>query len=151
MSSELRKRLVSVALEWQERYGVAPAITSVLSEYDAALLVGCTESDYCIGADLRTAVTRGHDFVFKGARYQIKANRPSGKPGSPVTLVSKPTNYGWDHLIWILYDKQYEIREAWLWEVAEYRAQFDEKKRLSPTDMRKGKRIDGTRTKEVPN
>jgi hypothetical protein len=144
MSLELRKQMVSVALEWQERYGVAPAITSVLSEYDAALLVGCAETDYCIGADLRTAVSRGHDFLFNGIRYQVKANRPSGKPGATVTLVAKATNYDWDRLIWILYNKQYEIQEAWLWEVAEYRTQFDEKKRLRPPDMRKGKRIAGT-------
>lgn len=145
MSSELRKRMVSVALEWQDRYGVAPAITSVLSEYDAAILVGCAESDYRVGADIRTAVTKGYDFEFHGVRYQVKANRPSGKPGSPVTLVSKAKNYDWDRLVWILYSTPYEIEEAWLWEVEDYRAHFNDKERVRPADMRKGKRIDTTK------
>lgn len=34
-SSNLRTALVAIALEWQRRYGVAPAITSAVSEYDA--------------------------------------------------------------------------------------------------------------------
>lgn len=46
MNSELRKRLVAVSLERQQRYGIAPSITSVLSEYDDAILVGCLEKVY---------------------------------------------------------------------------------------------------------
>ena len=42
----LRQQLISIALEWQKRFGVAPAITSALSEYDAAILVGCPEDAY---------------------------------------------------------------------------------------------------------
>lgn len=63
----------------------------------------------------KTVVQRGHDFVFNGARYQVKANRPSGKPGSTVTLVSKVKNYDWDFLVWVHYDRLYEIQEAWQW------------------------------------
>jgi hypothetical protein len=33
----LRDRLVAAALEWQDRFAVAPSITSALSEYDAAM------------------------------------------------------------------------------------------------------------------
>ena len=57
----------------------------------------------------RTAVAKGLDFEWSGCRYQVKANRPSGKPGSRVTLVPKPKNYDWDRLIWILYNVDYEI------------------------------------------
>ena len=86
---ELRNRLVNVTLEWERIFGVAPSITSAISEYDVARLVGHTDESYgkaCVG---RTAVTRGCDFICNGIRYQIKANRPSGKPGSPVTKVGE--------------------------------------------------------------
>ena len=36
----LRNKLVDIALDWQENFGVAPSITSALSEYDAAMLIG---------------------------------------------------------------------------------------------------------------
>jgi hypothetical protein len=76
---------------------------------------GHTDESYgktCVG---RTAVTRGCDFIFNGLRYQIKANRPSGKPGSFVTLVGKASNYDWDRLIWLLYDRYFVLQEAWEW------------------------------------
>ena len=67
--------------------------------------------------------------------------RPSGKPGSKVSLVPKATNYEWDQLIWILYNKEYEIQEAWLWEREAYREVFEAKKRLSPADYRMGRSL----------
>jgi hypothetical protein len=138
---QLRERLISTALEWQRRFGVAPAITSALSEYDAAILVGCTEKDYSLFMQDRTAVSKGADFVHDGKRYQVKANRPSGKRGSPVTLVAKARNYDWDYLIWIHYTTAYEICEAWIWEVVKYKSDFHSVARLSPDRMRKGKRL----------
>ena len=57
----------------------------------------------------RTAVSRGADFVHQGKRYQVKANRPSGKPGSKVTLVAKASNYEWDFLVWMHYTTAYEL------------------------------------------
>ena len=135
----LRKRQVEVALEWQEKFGVSPSITSSLSEYDAAMLVGMTESEYSEYMKPKTAVSKGTDFMFNGIRYQVKANRPSGKPGSYVTMVPKATNYEWDKLIWILYDKNYIMQEAWEWNVKDYIIAFDNVKRLSPAHYRKGK------------
>ena len=139
--SDLRPRLVDIALTWQQQFGVAPSITSAVSEYDAAALVGMTEQEYGLACCNRTAVSRGWDFLFKDIRYQVKANRPSGRAGSPVTLVGKPNNYEWDKLIWILYDREYVIQEAWQWDVQEHRSQFETKKRLSPVDMRRGVRL----------
>ncbi|MBR1667947.1 MAG: hypothetical protein IJ693_06680 [Bacteroidaceae bacterium] len=135
----LRNKLVVIALQWQESFGVAPSITSAISEYDAALLVGMTENEYSEYMKDKTAVNKGSDFVFNNQRYQIKANRPSGKPGSKVTIVAKATNYLWDKLIWILYDKQYVMQEAWEWDVDKYKLEFDSKSRISPDDYRKGK------------
>jgi len=137
----LREKLVSTALEWQKRFGVAPAITSAISEYDAALLVGCPEKNYSDYMQDKTAVSKHVDFVHDGKRYQVKGNRPSGKPGSNVTLVGKAKNYEWDYLIWIHYTMAYEIREAWLWSRDEYKTMFAGKKRISPADMRQGKKL----------
>ncbi|RBP69102.1 MULTISPECIES: hypothetical protein [Marinobacter] len=135
----LRKKLIDVALDWQERFGVAPQITTPLSEYDAAMLVGMSESEYSDFMQDKTAVAKGSDFVFNGIRYQVKGNRPSGKPGSRITMVPKATNYDWDKLIWIRYDKFYVMQEAWEWDVVQYQATFHSISRLSPADYRRGK------------
>ena len=135
----LRNELVEIALKWQAKFGVSPSITSTVSEYDAAMLVGMSEKEYSEYMKNKTAVKKGSDFVFKNIRYQVKGNRPSGKPGSIVTMVPKATNYEWDRLIWILYDKNYVMQEAWEWNVEEYKSAFDRMKRLSPNDYRKGK------------
>ncbi len=135
----IRNKLVDTALQWQEIFGVGPSITSAISEYDAALLVGMTESEYSEYMKDKTAVHKGSDFVFNNQRYQVKANRPSGKPGSKVTIVPKAAKYEWDKLIWILYDKQYIMQEAWEWDVDKYKLEFDSKSRISPDDYRKGK------------
>ncbi|MBP3776159.1 MAG: hypothetical protein J6I37_04145, partial [Prevotella sp.] len=133
----LRDELVKIALLWQERFGVAPSITNTISEYDAAMLVGMSESEYSDYMKDKTAVNKGSDFVFMNIRYQVKANRPSGKKGSFVTMVPKATNYEWDRLIWILYDKNFVMQEAWEWEVKDYKLAFDNIKRLSPDHYRK--------------
>ena len=126
---ELRRRLVEVCLEWEKHFGVAPSITSAISELDAALqLVGMQEEVYCSDGQLRTAVSKDTDFVCDGICYQVTANRPSGKKGSPVTLVSQKTEkkkpFGWDRLIWIRYDRFYAIQEAWEFTADEYRKRF---------------------------
>ena len=61
----LRNKLIDTALQWQERFGVAPSITSAISEYDAALLVGMTENEYSDYMQDKTAVSKGADFIFK--------------------------------------------------------------------------------------
>lgn len=62
-------------------------------------------------------------------------------PGSFVTLVPKAKNYDCDFLVWLLYNPQYEVQEAWLWEAAAYKTAVDSVKRLSPFHCRKGKRL----------
>ena len=145
MAQDLRHRLVQAALEWESHFGVAPSITSAVSELDAAMLIGMSEEDFRAGGLLRTAVTKDTDFIFGVVRYQVTANRPSGKKGSPVTLVSQKTEktrpFGWDRLIWILYDRFYVMQEAWEFTTAEYRESFGGLIRLSPLDMRKGRRL----------
>ncbi len=141
MNKTLRDKLVSIALEWQEKFGIAPQITTPISEYDAAMLVGFPEQDYSDYMQDKTAVNKGFDFIYKDIRYQIKGNRPSGKPGSKVTWVPKATNYDWDVLIWVLYDKYYVVQEAWQWDVNLYKEAFHNKKRLGPNDYRQGQQL----------
>ena len=135
----LRRKLVDVALEWQSRFGIAPQVTTPISEYDAATLVGMSEEECSLFMQDKTAVMKGCDFIYRGVRYQVKANRPSGKPGSKVTLVPKAVNYNWDKLIWVLYDKHYVMQEAWEWDVKAYKEAFHSLKRLSPSHYRKGR------------
>lgn len=143
-TGDLRAALVSVVLEWERRYGVAPSATSAISEHDAAFLVGHTPESLSLDCIGRTAVTRGTDFCLHGVRYQVKACRPSGKPGSKVTWVPKATNFDWDRLIWILYDREFQVLEAWEWPVDEYRSAFDTVKRLTPQLMQKGRALHAT-------
>ncbi len=64
----LRNKLVDIALQWQEHFGVAPSITSTISEYDAAMLIGMPEIEYSEYMKDKTAVNRGSDFVFNNIR-----------------------------------------------------------------------------------
>lgn len=137
----LREKLVTTALAWERAFGNAPAITSAISELDAALIVGCSINDYSACMQGSTAVQRGVDFRLKNVRYQVKACRPSGKNGSFVTRVPKPKNYDWDELIWILYNPRYEIQEAWQWDATSFKSQFDSIARLSPAHLRQGRRL----------
>jgi len=139
----LRKKLVAVALSWEAAFGNAPQITAALSELDAAMLVGLSLNEYsnAMRTSNITVVQKGHDFIHGDTRYQVKANRPSGKRGAAVTLVPKAKNYDWDVLIWILYNTKYEIQEAWRWEMEAYKSAFDAVKRLSPMHYRSGCKI----------
>ena len=137
--SNLRDRLVSATLSWQERFGITPRITDAVAEFDAAMIIGMSHDEYSIAMRGRTAVSRGHDFAFRGIRYQVKANRPSGSKGSKVTLVSKAKNYDWDVLIWLLYNREYVLIEAWAWDVSEYRTAFGDVSRINPAHMRNGR------------
>ena len=138
----IRNLLVKIALEWENKFTVMPQITSAISEYDAAQLLGCDDQTYSKIMKGQTAVTKGYDFIYNDIKYQIKGNRPSGKPGSKITRGPKATNYEWDFLIWIVYDTQFNIQEVWKFKVDGYKELFDKKNRLSPHDMRKGERLD---------
>jgi len=138
---KLRDLLVQISLEWERRFAVAPQITVSVAEYDAAKLVGTSLKVGKGRKESDTAVTKGVDFRKDNIFYQVKSNRPSGKPGSKVTLVGKATNFDWHKLVWILYDREYNIKEAWEFSRNKYRELFEPKKRISPEDMRKGTKL----------
>lgn len=65
----LRERLIATALEWEAAYSVAPAITSALSEYDAAMLARLTDENFRRAVSGATAVRKGYDFEWEDKRY----------------------------------------------------------------------------------
>lgn len=138
----LRSDLVRIALEWEQTFGVAPqGVTGAMAEFDAAMLTGHSPQSYSLEMQGATAVRRGFDFRYSGRRYQVKGNRPSGKPGSLVTRTGKPGNQDWDFFIWVLYDQNYTIQEAWRWDVDAFEAKLALLKRLSLRDLRGGARL----------
>jgi hypothetical protein len=141
VNDNLRDRLVSTALEWQHRYGNAPAVTGALGEYDAAMLVGCNEREYRTQMQTRSVVAPDYDFEHQGRRYQVKATRPSGRRGSEVTKVPRPGDHGWDFFLWLNYDERYDLKEAWRWRMSRFRSRLGHKTRLSPSDLRQGTQL----------
>ena len=78
MEKTLREKLTEIALQWQANYGVAPSITSAISEYDAAKLVGMSEREYSDYMKVKTAVSKGADFIcntFKTDQRRIEFKR----------------------------------------------------------------------------
>jgi len=137
----LRKSLVNIALKWEKQFGVAPSITGIVGEYDAARWVGLSEKEYSACMQGVAAVQKGYDFKYKNERYQVKACRPSGKRNSKITKVPNVSNYEWDYLIWVRYNEKYEVQEMWRFGRDKFEILFDEKQRLSPKDMRMGKQL----------
>lgn len=137
--SQLRDLLVQISLEWERRFGVIPHVLGAISEYDAAKLVG---GNLRIGEGRDkgfTPITKGVDFRKDGIAYQVKARRPG--PNKRVRRAPKAKNYAWNKFVWILYNHDYRMIEASEFDVNSYRKLFDLKPRLTPNDMRKGKKI----------
>ena len=138
----IRRDLVCAVLSWERVYGVAPqGVTGAIAEFDAAMLVGHSPQTYSLEMKGATAVRKGFDFCYEGKRYQVKGNRPSGKPGSFITRTGKPTNMEWDFFVWIRYDEKYVLLEAWSWDSSLYGQTLAHMNRLSPTDLRAGLRL----------
>lgn len=134
--TDMRSRLAALSMAWEHRYGVAPPITSAISEYDAAMLIGLTDDEYASACVGRSAVTPGADFVHRGIRYQVKANRPSGRAGSTVTIISKPRNLGFDVLVWVLYCPDFSIDEVWTVDVVTFERELHREIYLRPARLR---------------
>ena len=90
-AADLRRRLVEIALQWQECFGVAPAITSVVSELDAARLVGMPDDEYCAGGADRTFVTKRLRFQIQGLPIPSKGQSPERQAGIPCDASSEGT------------------------------------------------------------
>ncbi|MHB8950203.1 MAG: hypothetical protein ACYC4S_14220 [Rhodoferax sp.] len=138
----LSSDLVRVALEWENKFGVAPqGVTGGVAEFDAAMLTGHSPESYSLEMQGATAVRKGFDFRYSGQRYQVEGNRPSGKPGSFVSRTGKPGHQDWDFFTWVLYDESYTIQEAWRWDVDAFGAALAPLMRLGPRDLRRGVRL----------
>ena len=147
----LRNELVKLALKWEKQFGVAPNITGIVGEYDVAMQVGLDEEEYSYCMRGTTAVQRGHDFIYNDKKYQVKACRPSGKPGSKITKGPDVRNYDWDYLVWVRYNKNYQVQEMWRFGRNKFELLFADKKRLTPDDMRMGKCLFSIENKSLTN
>jgi hypothetical protein len=141
----LRDRLVETAIEWQEKYGVSPRvspiITPAIAEYDAARIIGISEEEY---AELERDRHLAFNFIYKGKRYRTRGSRQKSLSERPegTVIYEKPKDFEWDCFIFILYRKSYVIEEAWLWEVASYKEFFYQNDKMSFSDMRQGKYLE---------
>jgi hypothetical protein len=145
----IRDQLVQTVLKWEEMFGFFPGqagVTAAVSEYDAAMILGLSEAQYARSVDGRSSVGRGYDFMFKDKRVQVKANRPSGLPGSAVRNAGPKVKTGpWDIFIYILYDKDYAVQEVYQFDPDMYETMFSNKEKLRLEDMRKGHRLSNVR------
>jgi len=141
----IRDQLVETILKWERTFGFfsgQSGITAAVSEYDAAMLIGQTEAEYIASVRGRSSVSRGYDFVFKGQRIQVRANRPSGLPGSNVWNAGRKAGTGlWDILIYVLYDENYVIQAAYKFDHDTYHKIFSGKTSLRLEDMRRGEQL----------
>ncbi len=88
-TEKLRDRLVAVTLEWERVFGVVPSITSAVSEYDAACLVGHTDEGYGKACAGRTAVTRGCVSFSTGFGIRLRRIVRAVSPAHSLPLSSR--------------------------------------------------------------
>ena len=141
----LRDHLVKSTLEWREKYGSAPHITSTISEYDAARLIGMSEEEY---AQRTIDSRRRFNFIYKKKRYQVHGTRQFSQLPESVAIEKKTIKYGCNYFIRVLYNKSYEIQEAWLWDINSVngpdtgkglKQYFESNDRMTFADLRLGK------------
>lgn len=126
MSATFREMLVDLACHWQDPLGVTPAVNYAVARYDAAALAGLAESR-C------RAVASGADFDHEGLRYQVIASRDPEPARIPVVR-----RRGWDCLIWLVYDRDYALLEAWRCEGEALRARWGDSRVLGSDCLRLG-------------
>ncbi|MBF0272703.1 MAG: hypothetical protein HQL98_11645 [Magnetococcales bacterium] len=139
-SRRSRDAMTMVALAWEERYGLSPLNLSVLAARDAALLVGMSDERYSLHMQDRVFPAPSDvDFIYNKRRFIVRSVRHS--PSTDARHVAKAHASGWDLLVFIVYDAQYEILGAWQMSNEEYLVQCAQKERLVPEDYQVGKRL----------
>jgi len=141
-----RDQLVQIILKWEDLFGFFPGqagITAAISEYDAAInILKHSETEYKASIKHRTAVSRRFDFEFNNEKFQVKANRPGRHRGATVRNAGKKVKTdGWDILIYILYDEDYKIQEAYQFDSETYERKFSDRTSLRLEDMREGENL----------
>lgn len=126
MPATFRELLVDLACHWQDPLGVTPAVNYAVARYDAAALAGLAEPR-C------RAVASGADFDHEGQRYQVIASRDPEPARIPVVRRA-----GWDRLIWLVYDRDYALLEAWSCEGEALRARWGDSRILTSDCLRLG-------------
>ena len=137
----IRRELIKSSLEWAAAFGLTPAIIGELGEVDAAYLLSKSPKMAKNILLARTPRQKGYDLLIDHQRIQVKATRSSGLPGSTITRIQKPRNDMWDLIVWINYNRDFHLQEAWLWTRRAYLKKFSQSHRISPEEFRKGKRL----------
>lgn len=117
--NEITDRLIKCSIEFENQTGIVPAVSSALSEIDAMIGIGMSEKDIFGYKIKQKTRQKGHDFEYRGLKYQVKVDRESIKEGfgpgknKHNSLISPRGE--WDVLIWIEYDCDYKIISAYKW------------------------------------
>ena len=135
-----RTLLVAMAFDWERRFGIATVPLSKISEHDVCRLLGLPDEIWALDGQRVVRLTDGHVTLGK-VRARVNADRSDVRPASWLTLVAHSSGAGWDKLFWMLYDKEYELCEAWELPIVDPDQDFDERLRLTPADMRQGRRL----------
>jgi hypothetical protein len=136
----LRDRLCEVASKWEEKYRARLSIISAIAEFDAARIIGLSEEEY---VERERGGRFSSGFIFREMRYRVMGTQRKElgeRPGSTV-IHKKPTNYDWDYLIWIRYNKLFVIEEVWRWNVVAYKEYFHQRDSMTLNDMRLGENL----------
>ncbi|MEO5330417.1 MAG: hypothetical protein H7839_00210 [Magnetococcus sp. YQC-5] len=141
-NNRIRDNLVSVALEWQDKYGVSPVNLNVIAGWDAAILAGMSDEDYAsYQMERKYQSLREVDFVYHRQKILVKAFRQIIPLEFGMKYVSKPLQTEWNLIIFILYDSYYSIIGAWQMSHEEYMLKLGDQEKLTPEDYQKGKKI----------
>ncbi|MBF0212150.1 MAG: hypothetical protein HQM00_01155 [Magnetococcales bacterium] len=139
-SRRTRDALATIALGWEERYGLSPLDLSVIAARDAALLVGMSDERYSLHMQDRVFPAPSDvDFIYNKKKYVVRSVRQS--PTSDAHQVAKVPAQGWDFLVFVMYDAKYVITGAWQMPNDTYLAQCARKERLTPEDCQLGKSL----------
>ncbi|MBF0417814.1 MAG: hypothetical protein HQL86_06160 [Magnetococcales bacterium] len=135
-----RDNLISLAMEWEDRYGLLPIQSSVIAARDAALLVGMSDERYSLHMQDRVVPAPNDvDFIYNKQRYIVRCARIA--PGTEKVYVSKAHQGSWNYLVFILYDAKFSILGAWQMPNDLYQVQCGDKERLTPEDHQVGKNL----------
>ncbi|MEO5345790.1 MAG: hypothetical protein H7834_05350 [Magnetococcus sp. YQC-9] len=143
-SDEERRRsrdaLITLALAWEERYGLPPLQLSVIAARDAALLVGMSDERYSLHMQDRVVPAPSDvDFIFNKNKYVVRSVRRTS--GGELLFIPPAPSSGWDFLIFILYDTKFAIVGAWQMTIDLYQTRCTGRERLTPENLQDGKNL----------
>ncbi|MBF0614308.1 MAG: hypothetical protein G8237_11125 [Magnetococcales bacterium] len=137
-----RDALITIALGWEERYGLSPLDLPVIAARDAALLVGMSDERYSLHMQDRVfPAPNDVNFIYNKNRYIVRCVRYS--PTTDSAHVPRIQSGGWDYLVFVAYDVKYVIMGAWQMSHDAFQRQCGHKEQVTPADLQYGKNMLG--------